>query len=64
MTEKRVRDFVQKVRESKGDTLLRLSVYDREAQVSLGLYSKTHKVSLSQSLVGFLDDNHIRYSIA
>ena len=52
------------VRESKGDTLLRLNVYDRGAQVSLRLFSKSHKVSLSQSLVGYLDDNSIHYSIA
>ena len=49
---------------SKGDTLLRLSVYDREAQVSLRLFSKSHKVSLTQSLVGYLEDNNINYSIA
>ena len=64
VTEKLIRELTQKVKESKGDTLLRLSVYDREAQVSLGLFSKSHKVSLSPSLVGFLDDNHIHYSIA
>ena len=63
-TEMLIRDLTAKVRESKGDTLLRLSVYDREAQVSLRLFSKSHKVSLTQSLVGYLEDNNINYSIA
>ena len=64
VTEMLIRDLTAKVRESKGDTLLRLSVYDREAQVSLRLFSKSHKVSLTQSLVGYLEDNNINYSIA
>ena len=64
VTEALIRDLTEKVKESKGDTLLRLNVYDRGAQVSLRLFSKSHKVSLSQSLVGYLDDNSIHYSIA
>ena len=64
VTEMLIRDLTAKVCESKGDTLLRLSVYDREAQVSLRLFSKSHKVSLTQSLVGYLEDNNINYSIA
>ena len=64
VTEVFIHDLTERVRESKGDTLLRLNVYDRGAQVSLRLFSKSHKVSLSQSLVGYLDDNSIHYSIA
>ena len=64
VTEALIRDLTEKVKESKGDTLLRLNVYDRGAQVSLRLFSKSHKVSLTQSLVGYLEDNNINYSIA
>ena len=64
VTEAFIHDLTERVRESKGDTLLRLNVYDRGAQVSLRLFSKSHKVSLSQSLVGYLDDNSIHSSIA
>ena len=53
-----------RVRESKGDTLLRLNVFDREAHVSVNLFSKSHKVTLSQALVDYLDENEIKYSIA
>ena len=35
------------VKEAKGNTLLRLNVYDRQAQVSLNLFSKSYKVSLT-----------------
>ena len=59
-----VRELTEKVKEVKGETLFRISVIDREAHVSLSLFSKSHKVSLTQSLVSYLDDNEIKYSIA
>ena len=59
-----VRELTEKVKEAKGETLFRISVIDREAHVSLNLFSKSHKVSLTQSLVSYLDDNEIKYSIA
>ncbi len=51
------------VKSSKGDTLLRLLVYDPEAGVSVRLFSKSHKVSLTSTLVDYLDANEIRYTI-
>ncbi len=59
-----IRELSARVRASKGDTLLRFNVFERESRVSLNLFSKSHKISLSQSLVNFLDDNDIPYSIA
>ena len=59
-----VRELTETVKEAKGETLFRISVIDREAHVSLSLFSKSHKVSLTQSLVSYLDDNEIKYSIA
>ena len=51
------------VKEAKGNTLLRLNVYDRQAQVSLNLFSKSFKVSLTQGLVSFFEDNDIKYTV-
>ena len=51
------------VKEAKGNTLLRLNVYDRQAQVSLNLFSKSHKVSLTQGLVSFFEENDIKYTV-
>ena len=51
------------VKEAKGNTLLRLNVYDRQAQVSLNLFSKSYKVSLTQGLVSFFEDNEIKYTV-
>ena len=48
---------------AKGNTLLRLNVYDRQAQVSLNLFSKSYKVSLTQGLVSFFEDNDIKYTV-
>lgn len=64
VTTELIGELSAKVRESKGDTLLRVNVFDREAQVTVKLFSKGHKVSLTQSLVSYLDDNEIKYSIA
>jgi len=51
------------VRESKGNALLRLHVCDRQAQVSLNLFSKSHKVGLTPELVSFFEDNDIKYTV-
>jgi len=59
-----VTELSQRVRESKGNTLLRINLFDPATNVSIRLFSKSHKVSLSQSLVNYLDDNNIRYSIS
>lgn len=64
VTEELIRELSERVRESKGSTVFRMNVYDRQAQVSLNLFSKTYKVSLTQPLVAYLDDNDIKYSIA
>ena len=64
VTETLIRDLSARVRAAKGNTLLRVNVYDREAQVSLSLFSKSHKISLSAELTNYLEDNQINYSIA
>ena len=64
VTAELIRSLTEKVRESKGETLFRINVYDPEAHVMLNLYSKTHRVSLTQPLVKYLDENEIKYSIA
>ncbi|MEG1611318.1 MAG: DNA polymerase III subunit alpha [Alistipes sp.] len=58
-----IKELTQKVKESKGSTLLRVKLYDRENQVALNLYSKSHKVGLTTDLVSYLDDHFIKYSI-
>ena len=64
VTQELIRDLSERVREARGETLFRVNVYDRDAHVSLSLFSKSYKVSLTQSLVGYLEDNDIKYSIA
>ena len=65
--EESTRDLIARmgrsVKEAKGNTLLRLNVYDRQAQVSLNLFSKSYKVSLTQGLVSFFEDNDIKYTV-
>ncbi len=64
VNERLIRELTEKVKASKGETLLRINVYDPANYVSIRLFSKAHKVGLTQDLVGFLDENEIRYSIA
>ncbi len=63
ITQRLIDDLRKCVKSSKGDTLLRLLVYDPEAGVSVRLFSKSHKVSLTSTLVDYLDANEIRYTI-
>ena len=56
-------ELAARVRESKGQTVLRLNLYDHESQVSLNLFSKSYKVGITRELVSYLDDHSIRYSI-
>ena len=56
--------LTRRVKESKGKTILRFTILDREAQVSLNLFSKSCRVDLTQSLIDFLEDNRLQYSIA
>ena len=65
MTQELIRDLSERVREARrAKPCCGVNVYDRDAQVSLSLFSKSYKVSLTQSLVGYLEDNDIKYSIA
>ena len=51
------------VQEAKGGTLLRLKVNDPQAGVSLNLFSKSRRVSLTQGLVSFFEDNNLTYTV-
>ena len=64
VTQSFIRDFTARVREAKGQTLLRVNIIDREQQVVVNLYSRTYKVSLDKALIDYLDQNEINYSIA
>ncbi len=64
ITETLIRDLEQIVKKSKGDTLLRMSVYDPSAEVKINLFSRSKRVSLTQELVSFLDDRQIKYTIS
>ncbi|MDE7123669.1 MAG: DNA polymerase III subunit alpha, partial [Alistipes sp.] len=62
--EELVRGLAERIRGAKGQTLLRVNVYDRDARVMLNLFSKSCRVSLTQDLVSYLEEQEIEYSIA
>ena len=57
-------ELSQRVAESKGEAILRVNLYDPATNVSIRLFSKSHKVGLAQSLVNYLEENAIRYTIS
>ena len=63
ITREMIEELMHRIKESEGSTTLRVNVYDRDAQVSVNMFSKRHKVSLTSNLVSFLEDNEIKYTI-
>ena len=63
ITREMIEELMHRIKESEGSTTLRVNVYDRDAQVSVNMFSKRHKVSLTSSLVSFREDNEIKYTI-
>ena len=63
ITREMIEELTHRIKESEGSTTLRVNVYDRDAQVSVNMFSKRHKVSLTSNLVSFLEDNGIKYTI-
>ena len=63
ITREMIEELTHRIKESEGSTTLRVNVYDRDAQVSVNMFSKRHKVSLTSNLVSFLEDNEIKYTI-
>ena len=64
VTQTLVTELSQRVNESKGDTILRVNLFDPATNVSIRLFSKSRKVSLAPSLVNYLDENEIKYAIS
>ena len=57
-------ELSQRVAESKGEAILRVNLYDPATNASIRLFWKSHKVGLAQSLVNYLEENAIRYTIS
>ena len=64
ITSQLVQELTQKVGESKGETVFRMTVIDPASNVSIRLFSKSHKVGITTSLINYLDDNQLRYTIS
>ncbi len=64
ITPEMTRSFAETVTASKGNAILRIKVYDRQNDVSLGMSSRMYKVNITNELISFLDNNSIRYVFA
>ena len=61
-----IREFTRivKSRECKGNTPLRIQFYDYDAQVGLGMRSHKYRVALHPTLIEFLTEQAINYTIS
>ena len=64
LTDTLIRELAAEVKASKGDTLLRIHLFDPETNVALRLFSKRYRIEVSQSMVDFLERNELKYSIS
>ena len=55
------REFTEAVERNKGKSILRVKVWDRRHDVSLGMTSRAHKVMITNDLLDFFEDNSVRY---
>ena len=57
------RDFSKKMKQSKGTTPLRIRLSDPQNEVAVDLLPKKLKVKVDQSLLDWLDEKGLRYSL-
>ena len=63
LTDRFIEEFSTLVKKNKGNTTLRMMLYDREGIV-LRLFSKRYRVDLSQEMVDYLNDREIKFTIS
>lgn len=64
VTRELIEDLSDTVKESKGNILFRLKIYDpSQADVAVKLYSKTAKIELSGYFINYLDEHNFRYRL-
>jgi DNA polymerase-3 subunit alpha len=63
ITDDMIADIAAHLRAAEGNIQLRMRVIDPENSVSLGMFSRTIRVSLSGELIKYCEDSGIRYSL-
>lgn len=58
-----INSLAEVVKKSRGKALLKLTLVDNRDGVSLNLFSRKHKVSLTKELADFIKVNDIKYSV-
>ncbi len=63
ITKELIEELSGKIDGSKGEIALKVKLFDPQNGVSLNLFSKKKRVTLSKELVGYLEDRDIHYTI-
>ncbi len=63
LTDGFIEDFTKVVTKNKGNAILRLTVLNRENGVNVRMYSRRHKVALTQDVVEFLERNEVKFTL-
>jgi DNA polymerase-3 subunit alpha len=59
-----ITSFTKVVKANKGKTILRMTVVSRRDDVALNLYSRRHKVALTQELIDYLEKRDIKFTLS
>ncbi len=59
-----IKELTEKLEKSAGDTIFKVLLFDPATGVSIKMFSKKYKVSLSQDLMNYLKDNEFMYLLA
>ena len=63
LTDRFIEDFTTLVKKNKGNTTLRMLLYDREG-VALRMFSKRYRVDVSQEIVDYLNEQELKFTIS
>jgi DNA polymerase-3 subunit alpha len=63
LTDRFIEDFTTLVKKNKGNTTLRMLLYDREG-VALRMFSKRYRIDVSQEIVDYLNEQELKFTIS
>ena len=63
LTDGFIEQFVSVVKKNKGNSILRLTILSQENGVNVKMYSRRHKVALTQEVVDFLEKNEVKFTL-
>jgi DNA polymerase-3 subunit alpha len=58
-----IQEFVKQVEECKGNTELRIKLIDSQNNISIDVFSRTHRIMLAPDILSFLEKENIKFEL-